>query len=169
VSRLIDELKSTEDHEIAMRTDILDQVVIGLTAHARAEESVVYQALVSNTELRDKLVHAQREHTEIDEAVAALDLLDPSDPNFLQAVKTLQERIDHHVREEENDLLPKAEREFGVDELARLIPTFNDQKRLLMAQLREERRATSTVEETEPDFRTGPTPGGMIDEVSSRW
>src|SRR6476619_3377129 len=69
VSRLIDELKSTEDHEFDMRADILNQLVIALSAHARAEESVVYRLFQDDPRLRDKTIHAFREHSQIDQAL----------------------------------------------------------------------------------------------------
>ena len=144
VSTLIDELISSEDYEIALREDIRDQIVIGLTSHARAEEEVVYSWLAKDAATRSKTQHAIREHNDIDRLVHLLKTTDVGDLNFIELAKELKGTVGHHVQEEENDLLPKAEKEIGQDQLALLIPQFNARRTELMVELQLEADAADS-------------------------
>jgi hemerythrin superfamily protein len=138
VSKLIDELLATDDYEIAMREDLRDQIVIGLMAHARAEEEVVYDFLAQQATTQADTQHAFTEHEEIDRLMAVIKRLDGGDSNLDLVVQQLKETVQHHVHDEETKLLPKAERDIGQERLAALIPMFNTRKASLVAELEQE-------------------------------
>jgi hemerythrin superfamily protein len=138
VSTLIGEFLSTGEHELAMREDIRNQIVVGLTSHAKAEEEVVYSVLSHQPTTTGKTQHAVREHAQIDALVKQLKTADVGDTETNELVKELQQTVGHHVTEEENDLLPKAESQLGKDALAALIPQFNARKAELVQQLEAE-------------------------------
>ncbi|MEQ1504918.1 MAG: hemerythrin domain-containing protein [Myxococcota bacterium] len=133
VSRLIDELLASGAYEVSMREDLRDQIVVGLTAHAHAEEEVVYDFLKVQPQTRTRTEHAIREHAEIEHLVTELASYDCSDPALTDLVTELKRVVTHHVHDEENELLPNAERDLGAPVLARLIPAFNARKMVLMA------------------------------------
>ena len=135
VAKLIDELLATGDYEIAMREDLRNQIVVGLTAHARAEEEVVYTWLQQDATTESDTRHAWREHDEIDQALAAVKAADAGDPSLKEKVEALKSVVTHHVHDEENELLPKAETRFGQAQLAQLIAPFNSRKTELMQEL----------------------------------
>jgi hemerythrin superfamily protein len=166
VSALIGELLATEEHEFAMRKDIRDQIVVGLSSHAKAEEEVVYSQLAQAPSTNGKTQHAYREHAEIDRLVHQLKVADVSDPNLNELVRELQQSVEHHVREEENDLLPRAETEIGQAALAALIPQFNARKAELVQQL----EAESAVD-TDDDADLYRPPGRVneLGETDSRF
>jgi hemerythrin superfamily protein len=138
VSALIGEFLSTGDHELAMREDIRNQIVVGLASHAQAEEEVVYSVLSHHPTTTGKTQHAVREHAQIDALVQQLKTADVGDPTTNEIVKELQQKVTHHVHEEETDLLPKAETDVGKAALAALIPQFNARKAELVQQLEAE-------------------------------
>lgn len=144
VSTLLDELLASEDYEIALREDIRDQIVVGLTSHAKAEEEVVYSWLAKEAATRSKTQHATREHAEIDRLVHLLKTSDVGDANFLELATELKGTVGHHVQEEENDLLPRAEQDLGTDQLAQLIPQFNARRAELVRELELEADAADT-------------------------
>lgn len=135
VARLMDELLATEDYEIALREDIRDQIVVGLTSHSKAEEEIVYPRLQQYPATKPLTQEAITEHHAIDRVLQTLKEMDVGDPGLSQVVEDLKAKVQHHVREEENELLPKAEKEFGQAELARLIPEFNARKAELVVDL----------------------------------
>jgi hypothetical protein len=158
VGTLMDELLGSGEYEVAMREDIRDQIVVGLTVHAKAEEEVVYDYLRQNMATRDKVRHAFTEHADIDRLVSQLKVLDCEDPGMTQLVEELKQTVLHHVHDEENELLPKAEQELGREKLALLIPKFNSRKVQLRAELESARLFDdSRIPRSEPENELGET------------
>jgi hemerythrin superfamily protein len=155
VGKLIDELLASGDYEVAMRDDIRDQIVLGLTVHAQAEEEVVYDYLKQNMAVRDKVDHAFTEHAEIDRLLQQLKACDCADPGMTELVQELKQTVMHHVHDEENELLPKAEERIGKETLARLIPKFNSRKVQIQQELERTalpRMADNPLGETSSQF-----------------
>jgi len=156
VSRLIAELRSTEDHEVDMRSDIRDQLMVALMAHARIEEEVVYERLKTMPLLRDLVQEAYRQHDDLDLSLDELSRIDTGDPGFLEVVAKLEAEVTRHVQQEENTVLPHAEGVVGKTQLAHLIPVFNERKQDLLQQLQlerlAERRRTDAEAEAEAEW-----------------
>ena len=152
VSVLIGEFLGTADHELAMREDIRNQIVVGLDAHAKAEQEVVYSVLSHQPTTTGKTQLAVREHAAIDALVNQLKAADVGDSATNDLVKELQQTVGHHVYEEENDLLPEAEADIGKTALAALIPQFNARKDELTRQL--EAEAAADLDEDADLYRT---------------
>lgn len=165
VDRLIKELKGTDDHDIAMRADLRNEIVQALMVHARAEEEIVYDNLRSEPSLRTDITHADREHQDILRALASLEAVDCGDPAFLDAVDRLEDLVKHHVHEEETSVLPKAEERLGKEPLARLIQPFNERKRELLRQ----RHSALEVAPTEPEATPTPMPSRGLSDLPSQW
>jgi hemerythrin superfamily protein len=135
VAKLIDELLASEDYELALREDIREQIVVGLTSHSKAEEEIVYSRLQQYPATQRLTQEAIVEHDGIDRVLQTLKEMDVGDPGLSQVVEDLKAKVQHHVVEEENKLIPQAEKEFGQTELARMIPQFNARKAELMVDL----------------------------------
>ncbi|MEZ5397882.1 MAG: hemerythrin domain-containing protein [Bryobacterales bacterium] len=165
VDRLIGELQDSEDHELAMRADLRDELVQALIVHSRAEEDVVYTRLRSEPSLRADVTHSDREHQDILTALARLEALDPADPAFLDALNQLADTVKHHVHEEEGTVLPKAQERLGQDVLARLIPPFNERKRELLQQHHSALETAPTLAEPTPT----PVMGRGLADAPSQW
>src|SRR5262245_32364287 len=78
-----------------------------LAAHARAEESYVYPALRGETDGADDVEQSQEEHVEGDRLAARPAHTDFDDPSFDEILHELVESVSHHLREEEESVLPK--------------------------------------------------------------
>lgn len=76
-----------------------------LTAHAIIEEKLFYPAVYTG-ELRDQLTDAMEEHQRARRVLADLRELEPEEPGFEAKVKQLQEEVDAHLNEEEDELFP---------------------------------------------------------------
>ena len=92
-----------EGERVALAQDICQ----ALTVHAHVEEEVFYPALRGRIE-SDLLDEAEVEHTSLKELIAKLDGARASDDLFDAHVKVLEEYVKHHVKEEENEIMPKA-------------------------------------------------------------
>ena len=87
---------------------LASQICVALTLHAQVEEEILYpaarQALTSDEDLVDE---AYVEHASAKSLVAQIKTMTSDQPLFDAKLKVLGEYVDHHVKEEENELFPK--------------------------------------------------------------
>jgi iron-sulfur cluster repair protein YtfE (RIC family) len=99
-----------------------------LDKHTRAEEQAVYP--VFERELRDesaKVHEAEDEHKEARQLIGRI--RNTSDPTHLtELMGQLEQAIQHHVHEEESEMLPKARRELSGEALSELGEKFEAAK-----------------------------------------
>ena len=76
-----------------------------LTVHAKSEEQVLYVYMKKNSEMREEAFEGDVEHGLADQM--AEESKRTNDEDLLGAkIKVLAELVEHHIHEEENDLLP---------------------------------------------------------------
>ncbi|HBL20302.1 MAG TPA: hemerythrin, partial [Alteromonas mediterranea] len=79
-----------------------------LESHAIAEERHFYTHLLEKDATVDLTRHGIAEHHEIDELLGKLDETDMSSPAWLRHLKTLQEKVEHHLADEEQEFFQVA-------------------------------------------------------------
>jgi len=110
VSELLEKYENgrlSKDRKMA----VAKEICLALTVHAQIEEEIFYPAAreASIRDGEDLLDEAEVEHGSIKELVAAIENGSPErDELFDARVKVLGEYVKHHVKEEENELFPKA-------------------------------------------------------------
>lgn len=90
------------------RLDIARQICQELSVHAQIEEEIFYPALREAIKETDVLAEAEVEHQGAKDLIAQIEQLGEADEMFNAKVKVLGEYIDHHVKEERNEIFPKA-------------------------------------------------------------
>jgi len=90
------------------RKQIATEICHNLTAHARIEEEIFYPALRAVLKDTDMLAEAEVEHQGAKDLIAQIEGMDTPDEMYDAKVKVLGEYIDHHVKEERNEIFPKA-------------------------------------------------------------
>ncbi len=88
-----------------------------LTIHAEAEEQIVYPALEEFDETEEQAEHSYDEHAEVKSMLAQMGELEPGSEEFQTVLSELKESVQHHVKEEENELFPKGEELLSESEL----------------------------------------------------
>ena len=110
----------TETDEVSCR-EMVGRLVDRLTMHAALEEEIFYPAVAELPEGQPLAAHAHDEHGRIDDLLEGL--RDPHGPKagYLGRLQELRRTVEHHVAEEERDLLPFARRlgTAGLRDLAR--------------------------------------------------
>ena len=86
-----------------------------LTVHAQIEEEIFYPALRDATDAGELLDQAEAEHQEAKALIAQIEGLPQADATMDDLVATLACAIEHHVKEERDDLFPKARAASGLD------------------------------------------------------
>jgi hemerythrin superfamily protein len=109
-----------EEASAGKKRDIFLQIADKLAVHAAIEEKHFYpSAKAKDTE--DLLKESVEEHLSVKRIIADLLAQDEDDQETLEAkVKVLQEQVEHHVEEEEEELFPKVEKLLDEDALEAL-------------------------------------------------
>jgi len=100
------------------KRDLAKEICMELSVHAQIEEEIFYPALREAIKDTDLLDEAEVEHATAKDLIAQLEAATAIDDMFDAKVKVLGEYIDHHVKEERNELFVKARAARGLDLVA---------------------------------------------------
>jgi len=109
----------------ASRRAGLKSLTILLTAHASAEETVLYPALLRGGR-RAQAMAGYREHAQAKIRIANLEYLDPVAPQFLRELHHIRDVVAHHAYEEENGRLLELKQQ-AEPQQARLTQRFQQE------------------------------------------
>ena len=106
VSQLFAEYEKTRS--VPNKKALVAQICTALSVHAQIEEEIFYPAV--KAALKDKLLvpEATVEHAGVKDLIAQLKGLEPDGEMYDAKVKVLSEYVKHHVKEEQNEMFPKA-------------------------------------------------------------
>ena len=111
--REAEKLDAEEDSEELKA--IVDQTCAELEVHARLEEEVFYPAAREVLKEEDLIDEAEVEHMSAKALIAQLREMSPDDQKYQPTFKVLGEYINHHVKEEENEIFPGLEGRSGAE------------------------------------------------------
>ncbi len=97
------------------KRELANQICMELTVHAQIEEEIFYPALREALSETDLLDEAEVEHASAKELIAQIESATDVDDKFDAKVIVLGEYIDHHVKEERNEIFVKARSARGLD------------------------------------------------------
>jgi hemerythrin-like domain-containing protein len=116
------------------KRDLAAEICTELTVHATIEEEIFYPALREALKDVDLLEEAAVEHASAKDLIAQIQEAADVDDKFDARVTVLGEYIDHHVKEERNEIFPKARAARGLD-LVAMREELEIRKEELMAEL----------------------------------
>ena len=98
--------------------ELMEELANDLAAHMTIEQEIFYPAVqrVDEALIRE----AYEEHALAEVALKRLLATDPESPQFKARVVACKELIEHHVKEEEEELFPKVEKKLGDAQLGEL-------------------------------------------------
>ena len=133
VEALFHEFRQLSQHQASgsRRRALAEQICLELTIHMRLEEEIFYPPVREAVRDDDLLDEAEVEHAGAKELIAQILSMKPEAELYDAKVTVLGEYIDHHVKEEREEMFPKA-RKCGLD-LARLGEQLSMRKRELQA------------------------------------
>jgi len=118
------------------KMNLARQICTELTVHTRIEEEIFYPALRAAIKETDLLAEAEVEHASAKELIAQIEAGAEADEMFDAKVTVLGEYIDHHVKEERNEMFPKARAARKLD-LVAMRDQLQVRKEELMAEMGE--------------------------------
>jgi len=123
VKDLLSQLSDSTDRAVKKRTELLNKLEAEITVHTSLEEEILYPAFkeAGGKEAAQMYYEAKEEHRTVDSLVLPdLKVTDPSAPEFAGRLKVLKELLEHHIKEEETEMFPKATKLLGKEALTAL-------------------------------------------------
>ena len=132
VLALFDRIEATDDTAISRRNAMLLQLKRMLTAHALAEEDIVYPMLHDDAHRRDQAKKLYREHAEVKVRLFELEHKAKDDPTWIQDLRTLHRMIQQHAQEEEQIEFPKLRAALDQARCTNLLGEVQREKSMLL-------------------------------------
>jgi hypothetical protein len=103
-----------------------------LLSHTDAEQEMVYRPLLDEPSMRAQTEAAIEEHDDIRQTLDEIEGMTPGGAQFLARLDRLSHTVELHVRDEEEQLLPFAERVFDAITLDEMAYAFSQRKQALL-------------------------------------
>jgi len=130
---------------------IVDQIREALTVHAQVEEELVYPAFQENRSMKDLVSEAKEEHQIAKYLLSGLEGMQPGDEQYDAKVKVLCEYVMHHVKEEEKEIFPQAQKKLSAKRLETLGEQVEERRSELMGEGEDAEGDTDTDVDREGD------------------
>ena len=90
------------------KSEVVRQICAALTIHTQVEEEIFYPAVRQSIDEADVMDEADVEHAGATILVTQLERMNPGDDHYDAMVSVLGEYVDHHIKEEQEEIFPKA-------------------------------------------------------------
>ena len=92
----------------AKKRELVATICQELSIHAQVEEEIFYPAVKAALKDKELVPEAQVEHATLKELIAQVRDKEPDGEMFDAKIKVMSEYTKHHVKEEQNEMFPKA-------------------------------------------------------------
>jgi hemerythrin superfamily protein len=158
-----------DNEEEGSRQEIAREICAELTAHASVEEELFYPAVDKKAgddeDAQEKVKEADEEHRLVKALVGEIQEMDEADEHFDAKMKVLKDLVDHHVEEEEGELMPKAKKLLTPSELEHMGTEAEARKDKLKAKAGKAHAKSATGDRNAPRLAV---PGGRKGSSSRR-
>lgn len=104
-----EELTNSRGRTVAKKKmELARQICQALTVHTEIEEEIFYPAVRAAIKDTDVIAEAEVEHQSAKDLIAQIEEMGEADEMFDAKVTVLGEYVDHHIKEERNEIFPKA-------------------------------------------------------------
>ena len=128
VLALMDKLIEVRDDDTAARDTLVGQVRDALIPHSRAEEAVFYNSIRAVNTAQDLVWHGYAEHMEAEALLRTLQTADAINAEWRTIARKLKTGLEHHIKEEEEKIIPVAEHLFTKHEAEAMTVAFEEMK-----------------------------------------
>ncbi len=107
--------------DASQRRKLAEEIVEDLEQHTTLEETVFYPTVRERIpDLEKEILEDLEEHHAVELLLKEVAEGDPTDERFDAKISVIQEQVEHHVEEEEQDLFPRVRDALGDDALREL-------------------------------------------------
>jgi len=87
---------------------LVSRICTELSVHAQVEEEIFYPAIKLALKDKELVPEATVEHATLKELIAQVEGVEPDGEMFDARIKVMSEYVKHHVKEEQDEMFPKA-------------------------------------------------------------
>ena len=117
VEELFEQLESSRGQA---KLRVFEQIKTELDLHTHIEEKIFYPALEKPRQTHDLTLEAYEEHDVVKKLLKEMSKAKSATEEWQAQAKVLQENVEHHVEEEENELFPKAQSALSEEQIEEL-------------------------------------------------
>lgn len=126
---LFDKAQKTGKKEISSLQKLFSQLEEELELHMEGEERFFYSALEQNEETRDYALKAFEEHQVAKSMLGTFQALAVDDERWIAKMKVLGEIVEHHMKEEEQEIFKLAGKVLGKEQQHEIAMAFQRSRR----------------------------------------
>jgi hemerythrin superfamily protein len=97
-----------KSRSVSKKKELVAQICKELTVHAQVEEEIFYPAVKAALKDHELIPEANVEHATLKDLIAQVEGIEPDGEMFDAKIKVMSEYVKHHVKEEQNEIFPKA-------------------------------------------------------------
>jgi len=130
VKKIFGRLSRLKEDDADQRLELFETLNRELTLHARAEEKFFYPILKDVKATQDVALEAVEEHRVVKNLLHALERNDKNTKEWEAKLKVLEEIVEHHVKEEQDEMFVKARQIIDPDQakkIAERIKNFKEE------------------------------------------
>ena len=125
VEELFSQLESARGQA---KVRVFEQIKAELELHTHIEETIFYPALEKPKQTHELTMEAYEEHAVVKKLLQEMSRARNPNEEWEAKAKVLQENVEHHVEEEENELFPKAQAALSQEDLETLGEQMESEK-----------------------------------------
>jgi hemerythrin-like domain-containing protein len=126
---LIQQIRTTSEAE--QRRQMADSLISELVRHSVAEEMFVYPAMTKHLPNgKEAVEHDTQEHKQLERIMKDLEGVTPTDAQFDQLITQLEQVLDDHIKDEENDQFPLLREHIPHDDLVKMAQRVQAAKKI---------------------------------------
>mgnify|MGYP001157831137 CR=1 FL=1 len=135
IRELMAQIADTSEDQAGQRRDLFARFRTELLAHAQAESNVFYERLEEYGETRMKALEGETEHELVEHMIHELEHTSPGDDHWTARFQVLQEILEHHLEEEEEEMFEQAQDVLSDPKAMELSKQFEQEKSELRQRL----------------------------------
>lgn len=147
VKRMFKEYDALPSGQPERKRELAEKIIQELMVHERIEEEIFYPAFRSGADKEGKelIAESKEEHHVVDLIIEELQSVDLDDEQFDAKFTVLKENVEHHIKEEEEEMFPEAKKRMG-SRLPALGNEMMEYKKTLESQVKRESAAARSKE-----------------------
>lgn len=107
---IMNQIVTLGDEETQKRTDLFNTLKEEIIIHSKSEEEAFYKPLRQFNKTQDEVAHGKEEHEEAEGLLKELTDSSLTGAAWMQKFKKLKEALEHHMKEEENEIFDDAKK-----------------------------------------------------------
>jgi hemerythrin superfamily protein len=132
VEQLFEQIEKTDNRGADSREQLFQKLKQELELHTEVEEKIFYPEMKKHDGTKELVGDALEEHGEVKQMLQEIGQLSAEDDQWSEMINELKMAVQHHVREEEDQMFPAARNQLDsgrIDELGRQIEEMKPKAR----------------------------------------